>query len=128
MNDLFKDLNYQGQKRILIKNADKEHFEMFRQYLDDDVQIDTEIDLRFPYEFMIVFTKSAADERKIAPSLIHNLMRDGVIWFVYKKTDNPEMVTPSKHNWQALLHAGFSKKKTIKIDEDYEAIRFDISN
>ena len=128
MNDLLKDLSYQGQKRILIKIADKEHFEMFRQCLDDDVQIDTEIDLRFPYEFMIVFTKTASDERKLAPGLIHNLMRDGVIWFIYEKTDNPEVVSPSKHNWQALLHAGFSKKKIIKIDETHEAMRFDISD
>ena len=128
MSNLLKELGYQGQKRILIKNADKEHFEMFRQCLDDNVQIDADIDLRFPYEFMIVFTKTASDERKLAPGLIHNLMRDGVIWFIYKKNDNAEVVSTSKHNWQALLLAGFSKKKIIEIDENYEAMRFDFSS
>ncbi len=57
MKELLRKLNYKGYNRILILNA----VEGFMQNISDelkDVIIDTEIDQRCPYNFMMIFVKS----------------------------------------------------------------------
>ncbi len=84
MKPLLEKLNYKGQKRIAIINAEK-NFNLAPIREIKDIQIDTEIDPRYPYDFMILFVRKAADVKEIVPVALHNLAVDGVLWFCYPK-------------------------------------------
>jgi hypothetical protein len=80
MKDLLKKLNYKGQSRIALINAEESFFVTFSNELNC-VVIDKEIDPRYPYSFMVLFVKSVSDVEHLTPMALHNLMADGVLWF-----------------------------------------------
>ncbi|MCK7539182.1 MAG: hypothetical protein MZV63_53795 [Marinilabiliales bacterium] len=51
------------------------------------VQIDTEINARYLYDFMIAFTPGSSEVKKIGPACIHNLSDDGKLWMAYPQGD-----------------------------------------
>jgi hypothetical protein len=84
MDNLYKKLNYKGQKRIAVINCTEEFYNISVSVLGD-VQIDPEIDPRYPYEFMLVFAELVTEVENLAPKALHNLVTDGVLWFAYPK-------------------------------------------
>ena len=66
MQTLLDKLNYKGQKRISIINAEESFITI---HLDDlkDVIIDQKIDPRYPYEFIIIFVKIQSEVEMFAP-------------------------------------------------------------
>lgn len=125
MKKLLEKLNYKGQKRIALLNAEKGFAEWINEELGD-VKTDTEIDQRYPYEFMIVFVKSIAETDQYAPDVLHNLLADGILWFCYpKKTSSKHTTDPGRDNgWEALNRSGFHAVRMISVDENWSAIRF----
>ena len=65
MKSLLTKLNYKGQKRISIINAEESFIHSISDELKD-VIIDQEIDPRYPYEFIILFVSRVSEL-----SLIH---------------------------------------------------------
>ena len=125
MNNLLNKLNYKGQHRILIANAD----ESLNKILTGDlncVRIDREIDQRYPYQFMIIFVRSQDEVEFYAPLAIHNLLADGVMWFCYpKKTSKKYSGNIDRdHGWKALNDSGFFGTRIISINDDWSALRF----
>ena len=84
MKKLLDKLNYKGQKRISVINAEATFIQSIYSEINDLV-IDQKIDPRYPYEFIIIFVKTVAEVEQIAPITIHNLKADGVLWFCYPK-------------------------------------------
>jgi hypothetical protein len=84
MKPLLEKLNYKGQNRIAIINAE-ENFKLAPIGEIKVIQIDTKIDPRYPYDFMILFVRKAAEVNEIVPAALHNLVADGVLWFCYPK-------------------------------------------
>ena len=60
MKNLLEKLNYKGQKRIAVINAEEDFIASISGDLTD-VAIDQKIDPRYPYEFIIIFVKSGTD-------------------------------------------------------------------
>ena len=125
MDDLITKLNYKGQKRIAVINAG----EKFLEYLDKElkeVQIDKDIDQRFPYEFIILFVRSVGEVELLAPRALHNLTSDGVLWFTYPKKTSKKLSSDidRDHGWEVLKDRGFDKVRLVAIDEDWSALRF----
>jgi hypothetical protein len=56
MKNLLEKLNYKGQKRISIINAEESFLNNISSDLVD-VTVDKKIDPRYPYEFIIIFVK-----------------------------------------------------------------------
>ena len=77
MDHLLAKLNYKGQERIAVINADDEFIPPLTENLRNII-IDKEIDPRYPYEFIILFVKKVSEIELIAPIAIHNLVADGV--------------------------------------------------
>ena len=125
MKKLLEKLNYKGQKRIVLLNAD-EIFSMAIRSELKGVQIDSEVDQRYPYDFMIIFVKSIADTEHYAPIALHNLLADGVLWFCYPKKTSKKYVTDLQRDnvWDALNNSGFYGIKMVAVDEDWSALRF----
>ena len=125
MKNLLEKLNYKGQKRIAIINAEESFLNSIASDLNN-VTVDKKIDPRYPYEFIIIFVKSVSEVEQIAPVTIHNLMADGVIWFCYPKKSSKKYSSgiDRDHGWKVLNDSGFHGVRLIAVDTDWSALRF----
>jgi hypothetical protein len=125
MKNLLDKLNYKGQKRISVINADAKFMQSISGGLND-VIIDQKIDPRYPYEFMILFVKSTAEVEMMAPMTLHNLKADGILWFCYPKKSSKKYSSDidRDHGWKALNDSGLHGIRLVAIDEDWSALRF----
>jgi hypothetical protein len=125
MKKLLEKLNYKGQKRIAIINADDGFTLSISEDLID-VIIDKEIDPRYPYDFIIIFVKSVSEIEFFSPIALHNLLADGVLWFCYpKKTSKRYSSDINRDNgWKVLNNSGLHGIRIVSIDEDWSALRF----
>ena len=125
MKNLLDKLNYKGQKRISVINADAKLLQAISGGLKD-VIIDQKIDPRYPYEFMILFVKSVAEVEMMTPMTLHNLKADGVVWFCYPKKTSKKYRSDidRDHGWKALNDSGLQGIRLVAVDEDWSALRF----
>jgi hypothetical protein len=125
MKELLDKLNYKDYRRIAVINPEPRFLrEISRELIG--IIIDTEIDQRCPYEFMIVFVKSVPEVNNIAPLALHNLSADGVLWFCYPKKSSKLHVNGLErdHGWHTLNDLGFHGIRMVAMDEDWAALRF----
>ncbi|MBK7480556.1 MAG: hypothetical protein IPI69_13130 [Bacteroidales bacterium] len=115
MSTLLEKLNYKGQKRIVVMNSGRD----FILGSDDeirDVQIDSEIDQRFPYEFMLIFVRKITEVKAFAPLVLHNLVDNGVLWFCYQKSSGKCSSELNRENgWQSLNDMDFYGTRVISV-------------
>ena len=125
MDKLMSKLNYKSQQRIAVINADEKILVFLEKELTG-VQIDKEIDQRFPYEFMILFVRSVSEVELLAPKALHNLTSDGILWFAYPKKTSKKLSSDidRDHGWEILIDRGFDKVRLVSIDNDWSALRF----
>jgi hypothetical protein len=125
MKDLLTKLNYKGQKRIAVINAGEQFLTNLEKELKG-VQIDKDIDQRFPYEFIILFVRLVSEVELLAPKALHNLISDGILWFAYPKKTSRKLFSDidRDHGWEVLIDRGFDKVRLVAIDNDWSALRF----
>jgi hypothetical protein len=125
MKTLLEKLNYKGQKRIVVFNAEK-NFKLAPYREIKDIQIDNEIDLRYPYDFMIIFVRKIREVEEITPVALHNLAVDGILWFCYPKKSSTKYSSEidRDHGWKALNDLQFFGIRLVTIDDDWSAMRF----
>ncbi len=125
MKSLPEKLNFKGQKRIAVINAE-EGFDLALSPELKDVRIDTEIDQRYPYTFMIIFVKKVAEVRQITPVVLHNLALDGILWFCYPKKSSKRISSDLNRDngWKPLNDSGFFGVRMVSVDENWSALRF----
>ena len=125
MTDILVKLNYKGQNRIAVINAEADFFDLISKLLPD-VIIDGIIDPRFPYSYIILFVKSKSDIDHLTPVALHNLTADGTLWFCYpKKTSKKYSVDIDRdHGWDALNNSGFRGIRMVSVDDNWSALRF----
>jgi hypothetical protein len=125
MRNLFDKLNYKGQERMAVINAE----DSFTTLISDElrnVTVDKEIDPRYPYDFIILFVRSVSEVKYLTPIALHNLLADGVLWFCYPKKTSKKYSTDidRDHGWKALNDSGFYSIRIVAIDNDWSAMRF----
>jgi hypothetical protein len=125
MQTLLEKLNYKGQKRIVVFNAEK-NFKLAPLREIKDIRIDNEIDLRYPYDFMIIFVRKATEVEEITPVVLHNLAVDGILWFCYPKKTSKKFTSDISrdHGWKVLNDLEFFGIRMVSIDDDWSAVRF----
>src|ERR1035437_2636321 len=125
MKNLVKKLNYKGQKRIAVLNAEKKFVSSISGDLKD-VVIDQKIDPRYPYEFIVLFVKTQAEVEMFAPMTLHNLIADGILWFCYPKKTSKIFKSDidRDHGWKILNDSGLLGIRVVAIDTDWSALRF----
>ena len=125
MDNILKKMRYGNQERIAVLNAP----EVFRERvagLLPGVQIDTEINARYLYDFMIAFTPEPEDIRKLAPACIHNLSDDGKLWMAYQKGGSTKDTSGVNRDrgWNTVEESGYRRVSQVAIDEQWSALRF----
>ncbi|MCU0455071.1 MAG: hypothetical protein MUE74_02120 [Bacteroidales bacterium] len=125
MKELLSKLNYKGQLRIAVINAEESFYKEVAKELKG-VITDDDIDQRCPYDFMILFVKSTDDVNILAPVALHNLTADGVLWFCYPKKTSKKYKSNLERDrgWKALNDAGFYGIRMVSVDDDWSAMRF----
>jgi hypothetical protein len=126
MEGLYRKLNYKGQNRIALINCSEEFYNNSVKALPG-IQIDTEIDPRYPYEFIVVFAELVTEVEKHAPRALHNLVSDGVLWFAYPKKTSTKSCASDLYRdrgWEVLTEKGFDKVRQVSVDNDWSALRF----
>ena len=125
MKKLLEKLNYKGQKRIAIINAETDFILSFSEDFVD-VIIDREIDPRYPYDFIIIFVKSVSEIEFFSPIALHNLLADGVLWFCYPKKASKKYSSDitRDNGWKVLNDSGLHGIRMVAIDDDWSAMRF----
>jgi len=125
MDNILKKLRYGDQNRIAVLNAPEEFRERINGLLPE-VKIDTEINARYLYDFMIVFTPASADVEKLGPACIHNLSDDGKLWLAYPKGRSHKYTTDINRDrgWETVTETGFRPVSQVAIDDDWSALRF----
>ena len=125
MKNLLNKLNYKGQVRIAVLNAEKDFFVSLKDELKN-VVIDHEIDPRYPYDFIILFVKNVSEVEFFTPIALHNLIADGVLWLSYPKKSSKKYISDldRDHGWNKLNDAGLHGVRMVAIDEDWSALRF----
>jgi hypothetical protein len=125
MKELLCKLNYKGQERIALINAE-EDFALSLSIELRDVVIDKEIDPRYPYSFIILFVKSVSEVDHLTPMALHNLMADGILWFCYPKKSSKKYSTDldRDHGWKTLNDSGLHGVRMVSVDDDWSAFRF----
>lgn len=125
MDEILKKLKYGNQERIAVLNAPEEFRKRITGLLPD-VQIDTDINARYLYEFMIAFTPASVDVEKLGPSCIHNLSDDGKLWMAYPKGASKKLSSDINRDrgWDTVEATGFRRVSQVAIDDDWSALRF----
>ena len=125
MKELLSKLNYKGQLRIAVINAEQSFYKAVADELKG-VITDDDIDQRCPYDFMIIFVKSASEVEILAPVALHNLTADGILWFCYPKKSSARSSSGLERDkgWKPLNDAGFYGIRMVSVDENWSAMRF----
>jgi hypothetical protein len=125
MKELLAKLNYKGQLRIAVINAEVPFYKAVTKELKGIIT-DDDIDQRCPYEFMILFAKTVDDVKQLAPVALHNLTADGVLWFCYPKKSSKKHTSDLERDkgWKVLNDAGFHGIRMVSVDDDWSALRF----
>jgi hypothetical protein len=125
MDRLLEKLNYKGQERIAVINAEEKFtLSISKELLN--VTTDKEIDPRYPYSFIIIFVKSISEIESLSQLALHNLLADGVLWFCYPKKTSKNFTSDitRDHGWKSLNGSGLHGIRMVSIDEDWSALRF----
>ncbi|NSW94742.1 MAG: hypothetical protein HPY62_08565 [Bacteroidales bacterium] len=125
MKTLLEKLNYKNQPRIAVINPES-YPDIMKEPQLKDVRIDTEIDQRYPYEFMILFVKNVNEVKKLVPLALHNLVDDGILWFCYPKKTSKRLSADidRDHGWSVLNDYGFYGIRQVSVDDTWSALRF----
>lgn len=122
---LLVKMNYKGQKRIAVLNGEEIILKALKVAIPGTA-IDTEIDPRFPYEFIVVFLTAKSEVEPVASAAIHNLTADGVLWFSYPRKNSKKISSDidRDHGWDFLIERGFDKVRQVSVNDDWSALRF----
>jgi len=125
MKPLLEKLNFKGQNRIAVINAEN-NFKLSPLNELKGVQVDNEIDLRYPYDFMIIFVRTVSEVERLTPVVLHNLSVDGILWYCYPKKTSKKFSSDidRDHGWKALNDLDFFGIRMVAIDDDWSALRF----
>lgn len=125
MDNILKKLRYIDQERIAIINAPAAFIRRIEKLLPG-VQIDTSINARYLYSFMVAFTPGSGDVKTLGPTCIHNLGSDGKLWMVYPKGNSKNLASDINRDrgWEPIAEAGFRAVSQVAVDNDWSALRF----
>lgn len=123
--ELFKKLNYKGQKEVFILNWPEE-FIPRKLEISKLVEVRETVANHDTIDFVLVFIKSGEEISQYSELILPKIKDDGIVWFAYpKKSSKKYKVAISRDiGWETLGDYNFEPVRQISIDEDWSALRF----
>lgn len=124
MKTLFEKLKLENQKEILILNEPEGFAEKLSELVDIDIY-QSLIQVN-KMEFALLFVSTITEFEDQLQTLLPKLKDDVVLWVAHprKKSKNLTTDITNDYHWDTLVKKGYDQVKSLKIDSDWEALRF----
>lgn len=124
MKTLFEKLKLENQKEILILNEPEGFAEKLAELVDFDIY-QSLIQVN-KMEFALLFVSTIREFEDQLQTLLPKLKDDVVLWIAHprKKSENLKTDITNEYHWEPLIKKGYDHVKSLKIDSDWEALRF----
>lgn len=124
MKTLFEKLKLENQKEILIINEPEGFAEKLAKLVNIDIY-QSLIQVN-KMEFALLFVSSIKEFEDQLQTLLPKLKDDVILWVAHprKKSENLPTDITNDYQWDPLVKKGYDQIKRLKIDSDWEALRF----
>ncbi|EKF55235.1 hypothetical protein I215_08321 [Galbibacter marinus] len=124
MKTLFEKLKLENQKEILIINEPEGFAEKLAKLVNIDIY-QSLIQVN-KMEFALLFVSSIKEFEDQLQTLLPKLKDDVILWVAHprKKSENLRTDITNDYQWDPLVKKGYDQIKRLKIDSDWEALRF----
>ncbi|QLE01841.1 hypothetical protein HX109_09820 [Galbibacter sp. BG1] len=124
MKTLFEKLKLEHQKEILILNEPEGFAEELEALVDIDIY-QSLIQVN-KMEFALLFVSTVKELEDQFHSLHPKLKDDVVLWVAHPRKKSEKLITDitDEYTWEPLAKHRYEKVKNIKINPDWEAVRF----
>lgn len=124
MKTLFEKLKLEDLKEILIINEPEGFSEQLAELIDIDIY-QSLIQVN-KMEFALVFVSSIEELENQVHTLHPKLKDDVVLWVAHPRKKSEKLTTDitDAYDWQPLLKHRYEAVKNLKINPDWEAVRF----
>src|SRR5690606_15398664 len=124
MKTLFEKLKLENQKEILIINEPEGFTQKLAQLVDIDIY-QSLIQVN-KIEFALLFVCTIEEFEDQRQTLLRKLKDDVVLWVAHPRKKSVTLTTDitNDYQWDPLVKKGYDQVKRLKIDADWEALRF----
>ncbi len=124
MSEIFKKLNLEEQKQIVVLDAPASFKSELAQL--EDVQICRNLMNLAEVDFFLGFVTRQHDLNKMAKDATTKARGDAVIWFAYPRRSSKKYTCEFNRDkgWTELGKAGYEAMHQVAIDDDWSALRF----
>ncbi|WP_417359222.1 hypothetical protein [Galbibacter sp.] len=124
MKTLFEKLKLEHQKEILIINEPEGFADKLAELVDIDIY-QSLIQVN-KMEFALLFVSYIQEFEDQLQTLLPKLKDDVILWVAHprKKSKNLPTDITNDYRWDPLVKKGYDQVKGLKIDSDWEALRF----
>ncbi|MCF8715988.1 hypothetical protein JM658_14215 [Joostella atrarenae] len=124
MKTLFEKLKLEHQKEILIINEPDGFAEQLAALVD--IEIYQSLIQVNKMEFALVFVSTIKELENQVHTLHPKLKGDVVLWVAHPRKKSETLTTDitDDYDWHPLLNHRYEAVKNVKINNDWEAIRF----
>lgn len=124
MKTLFEKLKLEDQKEILILNEPEGFIEKLAEIVDIDIY-QSLIQVN-KMDFALVFVSRIDELEGQLQTLLPKLKDDVVLWIAHPRKKSKHLPTDitNDYQWTPLIKKGYDQVKTLKINSDWEALRF----
>ncbi|MDG3583777.1 MULTISPECIES: hypothetical protein [Galbibacter] len=124
MKTLFEKLKLENQKEILILNEPEGFAEQLANLVDIDIY-QSLIQVN-KMEFALVFVNTIKELEGQMQTLHPKLKDDVVLWVAHPRKKSEKLTTDitDDYDWAPLVKNRYEQVKILKINPDWEAVRF----
>jgi hypothetical protein len=125
MDEVFKKLNYKGQKKVYCFNY-PESFQANLDSLKDDATIWTEPSKEPDMEYVLFFATRLKEVNDFAQAIVPGLKGDAILYLCYPKGTSKKFKCDFNRDscWEDMAKHGLEGVRMVAIDDDWSAMRF----
>ncbi|WP_224489179.1 hypothetical protein [Robertkochia flava] len=124
MKTLFQKLKLEKQDAILVINEPEGFSEELASLVD--IEIYQSVVQISKIEFALIFVTTIAELENQLPTVLHKLKEDAILWIAHprKRSERFETDITDAYTWTPLNRNCFEAVKNLKVNDDWEAVRF----
>lgn len=124
MKTLFEKLKLEKQDAILVLNEPEGFSDELASLVDIDIY-ESVIQIN-KIEFALIFVTTISELENQLPTVLHKLKEDAILWIAHPRKSSKKYDTDitNAYPWTQLNRKCFEAVKNIKVNDNWEAVRF----